>query len=326
MQTSLASSFRFAMAWPLVVASAIGCSNAASSAESNELQSAARLATVESSLTSACRVETIGLPCDPDGAGNATECEGLCWADDDAAVSCVPVAAANLVETDLNGRICGDEQGRDCSRSCENGEVRRKECSPWYSVPTQAQHDDVRRGVHVGGGEPVCDEVSVCDEVGISDDGCTLTACNFDAFEEGCVTLELTNPVCEASQDESDVGTGASVDAGSATDIDAGGSTSAVVDAGVITTDDNSTSRGTGAAATSSASTPTTTSAVDAGAIRDGGTPVRTPVRVVGGACNVTPSSGLTDVRGTCLGLLGLALLLARRGRQINSQARPSAP
>lgn len=308
----------------LATIGALGCSvqNEASSRDLRSNGEAHALPRkVESALTSACRLQTVGLPCDPDGQGSATECEGLCWVDDSAQVSCVPVAAANLIETDLNGRICGDEQGRDCSRSCENGECVAKNarlgtaCRPG---PNTTTCDGV---CTLLGGEPVCDEVDVCDDVEISDDGCSLTACNFESFEQGCTTTELTNPVCEASKAEPDAASPSPSDASAS---DAGDAGSVVVtdggsssDAGRNTSGSAQTSSVADAAANASSNTSQvmSTGAPDGGTRVDAGTSKREPARVVGGACNF---AGHVDSNVAAVGLLALASLVLRRKRELS--------
>lgn len=317
---------RFLVALPLVLSAnvgSIGCASPVSLARSKQDEGpASQLGNVGEKLTSVCRLETVGLPCDPDGDGSATECEGLCWVDDAAEVSCLALAAVNLVETDLNGRICGDELGRDCSRSCENGECVEKNarlgtaCRPG---PNSTSCDGV---CTLADGEPVCDEVSVCDEVAISEDGCVLTACNFESFEQGCTTVELSNPVCEASQVEPDVDASAELpDAG--TDSDAGSQPTERSDASVTSADEPTSVVRDAGVTTSTTTGVGSTSSGDAGSVVDGGTPSRTPVRVVGGACSVV-SPTQSELGG--VGLLALlGSLVARRRRAVNSRARRSA-
>ncbi|HMJ13948.1 MAG TPA: hypothetical protein VK524_21170, partial [Polyangiaceae bacterium] len=72
-------------------------------------------------ITTACAERTFGMPCDPDGAGSATECQGICWLNAAGSPACLGVAAVGMTATNLNGRVCGDATGSDCGQSCENG-------------------------------------------------------------------------------------------------------------------------------------------------------------------------------------------------------------
>ncbi len=283
-------------------------------------------ARVESAITSTCRLSTVGLPCDPDGDGAATECEGLCWADDSALVSCRPVAELNLTTIDLNGRICGDADGRNCGQSCENGQCVDKNARLGTACRPTNGSSTCEGVCTLADGEPTCDEFTVCGDVGISDNGCVLTACNFDSFEVGCRVFELENPVCEASNPP------VVTDAGPATDSDVttgDTATSVVPDAAVSSTNDVSTaSDGEPDAAVSSETSSTSSSAssrdvpedggrtdaVDAGRIDgDGGRPVvvNRAVKVVGGACSMTRGSGAGSL--SWLAIAALAVFGRRR-------------
>lgn len=316
MLMSFGFSSRCVLALPVVVVSAFGavaCSAPATSDSlSEQMGDAVEGSQVGSKLTTACRLETIGLPCDPDGSGAATECEGLCWVNDEAEVSCLLVAAANLVVTDLNGRICGDEQGRDCSRSCENGACVQRNARLGTACRPAVNTTSCDGVCTLVGGEAVCDEVSVCDAVAVADDGCTLTACNFETFEQGCTAIELANPVCEASQAQNDAGPSAGDGGSSQTTLDAAvvppgaeaGQGSTAPDAEVTTTGVSTTSQSAGS------------SASDAGPA-DAGSPIRTPVRVVGGACGIAaqPGSRLGAWGAFAAGVLVVGRLVSRRKR-----------
>lgn len=276
---------------------------------------------VESAITSNCRLSTVGLPCDPDGNGAASECEGVCWIDDGAFVSCLPVAQVNMIVTDLNGRICGDVEGRDCSQSCENGECVDKNARLGTACRPNNNSSTCEGVCTLSGGEPFCDEVTVCGNVGISDDGCTLTACDFESFEAVCKDYPLENSVCEASQipvieaGVSSEPTDAAVpdDAGDAapntTDV-----TSVAVDAAADRTSapGESTSAATSAPADTSGSRLDGGPAVDAG---DGGRPVvvapSPATKVVGGACSTAP--GRSGSRGLAFVLAALGFMALRR-------------
>lgn len=344
--------------WTLGVISAatvslLGCSTPGDAqAVSGETQfdvaaQAPEIDRVESAITSACRLATVGLPCDPDGAGEATECEGLCWADDSAEVSCRPVAELNMAVVDLNGRICGDGPGNNCGRSCENGVCVDKNARLGTACRPNNNSNACEGACTLEGGEPKCDSVTVCSSVGISDDGCELRACNFDSFEVGCMVYELENPVCEASNvppvDVADAGeqstnTGDVEDAGFVSVGDAGQSTS---DAAATSTSDtqsrdsnsNSSDK---SDSTSDAGGSSDSTSGDAGDQQDSDDTGRRPqvanraVKVVGGACAVAPAHGAGDdvSRGllASLALLGLAVHRRRRAQRRAAQRRRHDP
>lgn len=285
-----------------------------------ELSAPLQVERVESAITSMCRLSTVGLPCDPDGAGDATECEGLCWVDDAALVSCRPVAELDMTAIDLNGRICGDVEGRNCGQSCENGQCVDKNARLGTACRPTNNSSTCEGVCTLADGEPTCDTVTVCGNVGISEDGCELTACNFDEFQSGCRVFELDNAVCEASNQPLPVEAG--VD-----ELDA-----AVVDAAATSTEltDSTTSQASDAAAQSSASSAATSAdetsalvAPDAAPTGDGGTAIDagdvlppivqdTAVKVVGGAC-----SAARNPSHIAWGWLSVAaaLLIVRRRR-----------
>jgi hypothetical protein len=64
------------------------------------------VAKVSEAITAACSLDTIGLPCDPDGpAGTKLECEGACGIALSGLVACQPVVAGAL-----NGRGLWDNE------------------------------------------------------------------------------------------------------------------------------------------------------------------------------------------------------------------------
>lgn len=332
--------------WTLSVISAataslLGCSTPSGARDvggETQLDVAAQapeVARVESAITTACRLATVGLPCDPDGAGEATECEGLCWADDSAEVSCRPVAELNMAVVDLNGRICGDGPGNNCGRSCENGACVDKNARLGTACRPNNNSNACEGACTLEGGEPKCDAVTVCASVGISDDGCELRACNFDSFEMACIVYELENPVCEASKippvvtidaGEQSTSTDVVVDAGAGSVGDAGQSTSDA--AATSTTDtqsrgDSNSDSSNNSDSSSSSGASSDSTAGDAGNGQDTDDTGRRPqvanraVKVVGGACAVAPAQGSSDdtSRGMLASLVLLGVTLLRRRR-----------
>lgn len=315
------------VAWLAVGAAA--CSTGTKTATSGEpaepAPHARTTSKVESAIVSTCRLSTVGLPCDPDGNGAATECEGVCWIDDGAFVSCLPVAQLNMVVTDLNGRICGDVEGRDCSQSCENGQCVDKNARLGTACRPRNNSSTCEGVCTLSGGEPFCDEVTVCNDVGLSDDGCTLRACNFDNFEAACQDYALENSVCEASQiPVIEAGVSSEPADAAVSGIDAG---NAAGDAAVNPSDAAPPSADAAAENTSAPSDATSApgpasdaaaSHVDGGPVLDagGGGPVVFPspaAKVVGGACSAAPGASSTSGFALILAALGVAAL-RRRG------------
>lgn len=320
------------LAWAAALAMVSACSTAprvnddaprASAPAAPEAKAKIEVSQVESAITSTCRLSTIGLPCDPDGSGKATECEGVCWIDDAALIGCLPVAEVNLTITDLNGRICGDSEGRNCARSCENGACVDKNARLGTACRPRNNSSTCEGVCTLVGGEPECDEVTVCGNVGISDDGCTLNACNFDTFENGCRQYDLDNAMCEASKLPPVIEAGVSSEPPDAAVArsDAGGQADAAAtqnnDAAAETTEPVS-------AATSDApASDTAAPRGDGGQPADAGettgdagnrppyVPPSRPTKVVGGACTTAPGGASTG--GLAFVLAALALVTSRR-------------
>lgn len=314
--------------------SAAGCSTAPKAGETNATRAEVaevaqpKAEVIESAISSNCRLSTVGLPCDPDGNGAATECEGVCWIDDAALVSCLPVADVNMITTDLNGRICGDVEGRNCGRSCENGECVDKNARLGTACRPNNNSSTCDGVCTLIGGNPACDEVTVCGSVAISDDGCTLRACNFETFEDGCKMFELDNAVCDASQLPPVIEAGASSgpqdaaaprsdagDAGDAAAVTPGTPDAAAQDAAATgETQTSSDAARDAATPTDATSAPSSLGAVDGGG--DASVPVgvygNRPTKVIGGACTTTPTGSSTSGFGAVLAAV-LGLVAARR-------------
>lgn len=312
----------FVFTFALAVVGATACATATppSGDSARDREDSVQLSQAGSALTTTCRLETVGLPCDPDGAGNATECDGVCWVNAGAEVSCVAVFDIGLQVTDLNGRICGDEQGTDCSRSCENGQCVDKNARLGTACRPAANSTTCDGVCTLRGGEATCDAVDVCEDVGLSPDSCRLTACNFDTFEQGCTTYELRNRVCEASQPDADGGAtdgdasaDASIEDASTRDASLNNDASTPLDASTSALSSAQTShQEAGASSTTRGSAATSTSSravLDAGV--DAGPKPRVPARVVGGACTLKPSTNSGLVGYVALILAGV--LLRRR-------------
>lgn len=320
----------------VVIGGVAACSTSPGTGETNAANAApaeaakASVEVVESAITSGCRLSTIGLPCDPDGSsGAASECEGVCWIDDAALVTCMPVADVNMITTDLNGRICGDVEGRDCSRSCENGNCVDKNARLGTACRPTNNSTSCDGVCTLIGGTPACDAVTVCDDVRIADDGCALRACNFNEYEGNmCQIIELDNAVCEASMLPPVIEAGVSSEPGDAAVPADGGDAAAVPgetssdevsDAAASepepgeTTTDGARDAATPTEGTSSASS----GAVDAGG--DASVPVgvyaNRPTKVIGGACSAAPNGGSTSGFGAVLAALGVVAFRRARRR-----------
>ena len=313
----------------LAVVGTIGCSTgpkleAGGSLPAEQGPQPATLSKVESAIVSNCRLSTVGLPCDPDGAGDASECEGVCWIDDAALVACLPVSQVNMIVTDLNGRICGDVEGRNCGRSCENGACVDKNARLGTACRPNNNSSTCEGVCTLVAGEPTCDEVTVCSNVGISDDGCVLTACNFDTYEEAtCKDYALENSVCEASQVPV-IEAGVSNEPADAAVADAGDAAANSADAASSQVDAAADETTAGLETTAAQAGDAAASSNDAGSASadpgDGGSLPHysnPAAKVVGGACTLArPGTNVgLEASSFAVALAAVGLVFARRRR-----------
>src|SRR5262245_51358384 len=70
-------------------------------------------------VTGACGPGHFQAPCDPDGAGPLSECEGICLLDMSRTMACLKITDVGI--PNLNGRVCGSPNSTDCTHSCQNG-------------------------------------------------------------------------------------------------------------------------------------------------------------------------------------------------------------
>src|SRR5262249_13699389 len=70
--------------------------------------------TVSQAITGKCQTSTYQLPCDPDGDGPLTECQGMCSPDVTGKMDCFAIGSLGL--SNLDGRLCGDDTS--CSAYC----------------------------------------------------------------------------------------------------------------------------------------------------------------------------------------------------------------
>jgi len=71
-----------------------------------------------SAITTGCMPQTFGLPCDPDGAGALTECQGVCWVYFSQYAPFTPYATclpATQVAQSNEQKLCGNTSGTACS-------------------------------------------------------------------------------------------------------------------------------------------------------------------------------------------------------------------
>ena len=76
----------------------------------------------QEAITGACSWWTVGLPCDPDGAGPLLECQGVCSPTGTATATCTALSAAGV--TGMNGATCGTNSSLGdaaCANRCFNG-------------------------------------------------------------------------------------------------------------------------------------------------------------------------------------------------------------
>ncbi len=269
------------------------------------------VATLGEAITGACSLQTVGLPCDPDGGGGATECEGVCWIGVDRQPACVAVATLGLTNVDLNGRICGDSAGQDCGRSCENGQCVAKNARLGSACRPNGQSTTCDGLCTLIGGQPQCDPVTACADVNA--DGCALHACGFDDNTTGCQDYPLSDgTTCDDGQ---------SCTTGDACD----GRGACVPEVNNCAPGGTGGGPGTGGGGPGAGGSSTGGAAATGGAAttggRSGGGPGPsepddpTPIEITGGGCSVGGAAGASGVGGLLL-LLGLGAMRRRGGRR----------
>ncbi|HTJ83455.1 MAG TPA: hypothetical protein VL400_17165, partial [Polyangiaceae bacterium] len=78
---------------------------------------------VAQEISNPCNASTFNAPCDPDGNGALSECEGVCRFAG-GTMTCQTVTSLGMASSDLNGRLCGTGVANDCSKNgttCSNG-------------------------------------------------------------------------------------------------------------------------------------------------------------------------------------------------------------
>ncbi len=266
------------------------------------------VATLGEAITGACSLQTVGLPCDPDGGGGVTECEGVCWIGADRQPACVAVASLGMTNVDLNGRICGDSAGQDCGRSCENGQCVAKNARLGSACRPDGRSTTCDGLCTLIGGEPQCDPVTACADVNA--DGCSLHACGFDDNTTGCQDYPLSDgTTCDDGQ---------SCTTGDACD----GRGACVPEVDNCGPGNTGGGPGTGGGGPGTGGAATTGGASTTGG-RSGGGPGPsepddpTPVEITGGGCSVGGAAGASGAGGLLL-LLGLGALRRRGARRID--------
>jgi hypothetical protein len=76
------------------------------------------------SVSLGCSDNTFNAPCDPDGFGPLSECEGVCRLDAKGGMACFAVTSLGGTPADLDGRLCGTPSSNDCGylgRLCQSG-------------------------------------------------------------------------------------------------------------------------------------------------------------------------------------------------------------
>jgi MYXO-CTERM domain-containing protein len=144
-------------------------------------------------ITAACNLDTIGLPCDPDGpAGAKLECEGNCGIATNGLVACIAVVAGVL-----DGVVCGTTNGvgdAACNRYC-SGKTCLAADAPAGAACRPSSKSNPCEGQCDGAGK--CDKVAgiACD-FGRDEQLCKFATCDF-ANSKQCVTKNLRkNTLC----------------------------------------------------------------------------------------------------------------------------------
>jgi MYXO-CTERM domain-containing protein len=148
---------------------------------------------VSQAITAACNLDTIGLPCDPDGPGGTKlECEGVCGIATSGLVSCQAVATGTL-----DGVVCGTTNGvgdNACKRHC-SGKTCLAANAPEGAACRPTNKSNPCEGSCDGAGQ--CDNLggSAC-TFGRQEQLCKFDSCNFADVSE-CLTKNLArNTLC----------------------------------------------------------------------------------------------------------------------------------
>jgi len=154
------------------------------------------LGSVSQAITTACNTQTLGLPCDPDGAGGPKlECEGVCGIATTGVVRCTAVPAGTL-----DGVTCGTASGVGdvaCTRYC-SGKTCLAAIAPLGTACRPNLNSDPCDGQ--------CDGTGKCDSLGAAactfgrdEQLCKFATCNFSNATQ-CKTQNLTrNTLCSVS-------------------------------------------------------------------------------------------------------------------------------
>jgi len=147
------------------------------------------VASTSEAITTACDINTIGLPCDPDGPTRpATECQGICAIVQTGSAMCIGIAEASLAN--LDGRVCGNAGGignAACARHCQGVSclttpaLAGAACRPTSkSAPCDGQCN----------GAGTCTPIASPCDFGRDGQLCTFKSCNF-VNATSCQTLGL---------------------------------------------------------------------------------------------------------------------------------------
>jgi len=144
-------------------------------------------------ITAACNLNTIGLPCDPDGpAKPLLECEGVC------AIALTGLVACQAVKPNaLDGVVCGTSAGvgdAACKRHC-SGKACLATNAPAGSACRPTSKATPCDGMCDGSGSCGAIGASACD-FGRNDQLCTFATCNFKNASECKTALLLKNTLC----------------------------------------------------------------------------------------------------------------------------------
>jgi len=97
----------------IAVASFAACS-------SGEGTSTEKTGSVQESITTACTAEQIGAPCDPDGGGTATECDGTCT---------IVLGTGGIATPTCTKAVAGSNDGKLCGTTATGKSDCNKVCS-----------------------------------------------------------------------------------------------------------------------------------------------------------------------------------------------------
>ena len=193
------------------------------------------MASVHQRVTDICQTTTFQQPCDPDGPGPLTNCQGVCMPDPShpsGKMACFPIEQYGL--SNMDGRLCGD--ATYCSAICAGTQCANMPAPDGTPCRPSTQHDKCA-GACVAGTCQTLDSQTQCPYGRTGQQTCDFLTCDpLNAFTCIDVPLEYsvacddgdpltTGEVCNGCGECTTTGPGECLDAGTDAALDGAGGT-----------------------------------------------------------------------------------------------------